>query len=372
MRAVIHTLRQQMGRSGKGRPNFALADFVAPRDSGVADHIGAFVVTAGRGLERKAKEYEADHDDYASILVKALGDRLAEAFAEHMHERVRRELWGYAADEALSNEELIAEKYRGIRPAPGYPACPDHTEKRTLFDLLEARERLDITLTESFAMSPMASVCGIYFAHPESRYFGLGRISPRPGEGLCAAQGRGHRRRRALAGAPSRLRARRHRRRGRQRRLTARRQSDDRRLESCPTTGASDISGGGRESVRQSLGPGRIAAFTHLGSFQPTRSSIACGSGEQRLASQASTSVTRTSRRSPPGVPRLAVISPSISCQRPPVIPLGLDRYDIHGETCPNPRPSGVPAERPCRQRPAPAPQRLPDRQGGSSSPFQR
>ena len=177
VRAVIHTLRQQMGRSGKGRPNFALADFVAPRDSGVADHIGAFVVTAGRGLERKAEEYEADNDDYGAILVKALGDRLAEAFAEHMHERVRRDLWGYAADEELSNEELIAEKYRGIRPAPGYPACPDHTEKRTLFDLLEARERLDITLTESFAMSPMASVCGIYFAHPQSCYFGLGRIS---------------------------------------------------------------------------------------------------------------------------------------------------------------------------------------------------
>ena len=129
------------------------------------------------GLERKAEEYEADNDDYGAILVKALGDRLAEAFAEHMHERVRRELWGYAADEELSNEELIAEKYRGIRPAPGYPACPDHTEKRTLFDLLEARERLDITLTESFAMSPMASVCGIYFAHPQSCYFGLGRIS---------------------------------------------------------------------------------------------------------------------------------------------------------------------------------------------------
>ena len=149
-----------------------------PRDSGVPDYIGAFVVTAGRGLEREAERYKADNDDYSSILVKALGDRLAEAFAEHMHERVRRELWGYSADEELSNEELIAEKYRGIRPAPGYPACPDHSEKQTLFNLPRgAAERLGISLTENFAMSPMASVCGIYFAHPESRYFGLGRIS---------------------------------------------------------------------------------------------------------------------------------------------------------------------------------------------------
>ena len=177
VRAVIHTLRQQMMRTDTRRPNHALADFIAPKDSGVADYIGAFVVTAGRGLERKAEEYEAQNDDYNAILLKALGDRLAEAFAEHMHERVRRELWGYSRDENLTNEELIAEKYRGIRPAPGYPACPDHSEKHILFDLLEARERLDISLTESFAMSPMASVCGIYFSHPDSGYFGLGRIS---------------------------------------------------------------------------------------------------------------------------------------------------------------------------------------------------
>ena len=176
-RTVMHTLRQQMARPERQRPNYALADFVAPKHTGIADYIGAFVVTAGRGLERKAAAFESDNDDYSAILVKALGDRLAEALAEHMHERVRREFWGYSADERLSNEELIAEKYQGIRPAPGYPACPDHTEKRTLFELLDAQKRLDVTLTESFAMSPMASVCGIYFSHPESRYFGLGRVS---------------------------------------------------------------------------------------------------------------------------------------------------------------------------------------------------
>ena len=176
-RTVIYTLRQQMARTDRQRPNYALADFVAPKHTGVADYIGAFIVTAGRGLERKAAAFESDNDDYSSILVKALGDRLAEALAEHMHERVRREFWGYSADEKLSNAELIAERYQGIRPAPGYPACPDHTEKQTLFELLEARKRLDVTLTESFAMSPMASVCGIYFSHPESRYFGLGRVS---------------------------------------------------------------------------------------------------------------------------------------------------------------------------------------------------
>ena len=176
-RATIHTLRQQMTREERRRPNFALADFVAPKETGLADYIGAFVVTAGRGLERKAGEFEADNDDYSSILVKALGDRLAEAFAEHIHERVRRELWAYCPDEELSNADLIAEKYQGIRPAPGYPACPDHTEKHTLFELLEAQSRTEISLTESFAMSPMASVCGIYFSHPDSQYFGLGRIS---------------------------------------------------------------------------------------------------------------------------------------------------------------------------------------------------
>ena len=175
--ATIHTLRQQMPREEQRRPNYALADFIAPKESGIADHIGAFVVTAGRGLEQKAAAFEADNDDYSSILVKALGDRLAEAFAEHMHERVRRDLWGYCPDENLSNADLINEKYQGIRPAPGYPACPDHSEKQTLFELLDVQNRVEISLTESFAMSPMASVCGIYFSHPESQYFGLGRVS---------------------------------------------------------------------------------------------------------------------------------------------------------------------------------------------------
>ena len=137
--AVIHTLRQQMARDRKDRPNLALADFVAPKESGIPDWLGGFAVTSGHGLDEIVADFEARHDDYAAIMAKALADRLAEAFAERMHERVRKEFWGYAADENLSNEELIAEKYRGIRPAPGYPACPDHTEKRTLFDLLARR-----------------------------------------------------------------------------------------------------------------------------------------------------------------------------------------------------------------------------------------
>jgi 5-methyltetrahydrofolate--homocysteine methyltransferase len=178
--AVVHSLRQQMARTARGtdgpRANLALADFVAPRESGVADWLGGFVVTAGDGIEARAKAFEAAHDDYSSIMVKALGDRLAEAFAERMHERVRREFWGYAADETLSNEELIAEAYRGIRPAPGYPACPDHTEKRTLFELLAAEKATGAALTESFAMTPASSVSGWYFAHPQARYFGVGRV----------------------------------------------------------------------------------------------------------------------------------------------------------------------------------------------------
>src|SRR5581483_4008408 len=152
---VIHTLRQQMAK-GPGRPNLALADFVAPRESGVPDYVGAFAVTAGHGLDALVARYEAAHDDYSAILAKALADRLAEALAERLHERVRREFWGYAPDEALDNEALIKERYQGIRPAPGYPACPDHTEKRTLFDLLGAEERAGIRLTESFAMIPTA------------------------------------------------------------------------------------------------------------------------------------------------------------------------------------------------------------------------
>jgi 5-methyltetrahydrofolate--homocysteine methyltransferase len=173
--ARIPTLRQQMAKSG-GRPNVALSDFVAPCDGGVADFVGAFAVTAGLGTDEAVRGFEAAHDDYSAILIKALADRLAEAFAEWLHERVRRELWGYAPAESLSNDELIAERYQGIRPAPGYPACPDHTQKRTLFSLLGAEEQAGMTLTESFAMLPAASVSGWYLWHPESHYFGVGRI----------------------------------------------------------------------------------------------------------------------------------------------------------------------------------------------------
>jgi 5-methyltetrahydrofolate--homocysteine methyltransferase len=174
-RAVIHTLRQQMLKP-PGRPNLALADYVAPKDTGVADHVGAFAVTAGVGLDQLVAEFEAQHDDYSAILAKALADRLAEAFAERLHERVRTEFWGYARDESLDNRGLIREEYQGIRPAPGYPACPDHTEKRTLFDLLSAESNAGITLTESYAMLPTASVSGYYFWHPQAEYFGIGKI----------------------------------------------------------------------------------------------------------------------------------------------------------------------------------------------------
>jgi len=174
-RAVLHTLRQQLIRR-EGRANAALADFIAPRASGLADYIGAFAVTAGIGEEAIAERFKGANDDYSAIMTKALADRLAEALAEYMHARVRREFWAYAADEDLSSAELIAEKYRGIRPAPGYPAQPDHTEKATLFRLLDAQRQIGITLTESFAMWPGASVCGLYFSHPQSHYFGVGRI----------------------------------------------------------------------------------------------------------------------------------------------------------------------------------------------------
>jgi len=173
--ATLHFLRQQMKRR-QGRPNDCLADFVAPKESGVADYIGAFAVTAGLDIEAKLKEFAARHDDYNDILFKAVADRLAEAFAEHMHERVRKELWGYAPDESLDNAALIKERYQGIRPAPGYPACPDHSEKRTLFGLLDAERNASIHLTESFAMMPASSVSGYYFWRPESHYFGVGRI----------------------------------------------------------------------------------------------------------------------------------------------------------------------------------------------------
>ncbi len=173
--ATLHMLRQQ-GKRADGIPNLSLADFVAPENHGIQDYIGGFAVTAGIGIEKIVEKFEKEHDDYSSIMIKALADRLAEAFAELMHQRVRKEFWGYASDENLSNEELIREKYRGIRPAPGYPACPDHTEKETLFKLLQVEENTGIRLTESFAMYPASSVSGWYFSHPESNYFGLGKI----------------------------------------------------------------------------------------------------------------------------------------------------------------------------------------------------
>src|SRR5262249_36349183 len=173
--AVLHTLRQQLARR-EGRANVALADFIAPLRAGLNDHIGAFTVTAGIGEDAVANRFKGANDDYSSIMVKALADRLAEAFAERMHERVRREFWGYASDEALRAEDLIAEKYRGIRPAPGYPAQPDHMEKSTLFGLIDGEGAVGVRLTESFAMWPGASVCGLYFSHPESHYFGVGKI----------------------------------------------------------------------------------------------------------------------------------------------------------------------------------------------------
>ena len=172
---TFHFLRQQM-RKRRQAPNQCLADFIAPKASGVADYIGAFAVTAGIGIEDRLAVFEADHDDYHAILLKALADRLAESFAERMHERVRKEFWGYASGENLSNEELIREEYRGIRPAPGYPACPDHTEKQTLWDLIDPAGNAGITVTESFAMLPTAAVSGLYFSHPESAYFGTGKI----------------------------------------------------------------------------------------------------------------------------------------------------------------------------------------------------
>jgi 5-methyltetrahydrofolate--homocysteine methyltransferase len=173
--AMLHTLRQQMARVS-GKPNIALADFVAPKESGIADYIGGFAVTAGIGEEDVARRFERANDDYSKILVKALADRLAEAFAEALHEKVRKELWAYAPEEGLTNEQLIAEEYEGIRPAPGYPAQPDHTEKATLFRLLDAEKATGLRLTESYAMWPAAAVSGLYFSHPESRYFGVGKI----------------------------------------------------------------------------------------------------------------------------------------------------------------------------------------------------
>ncbi len=173
--AVIHTLRQQLQRD-RGRSNYALSDFVAPRSSGVTDYVGGFVVTTGTGIDQIAQDFEQQQDDYNAIMIKALADRFAEAFAERMHQRVRAELWGYATEEDLSNVALIKEEYAGIRPAPGYPACPDHTEKETLFSLLQATEATGVCLTENYAMHPAATVSGYYFSHPESRYFGVSKV----------------------------------------------------------------------------------------------------------------------------------------------------------------------------------------------------
>ncbi len=175
VRGIVHTLRQQMHKAD-GRPNLALADYVAPSDGGVPDYLGLFAVTTGHGADALAARFAAGNDDYSGILAKALADRLAEAFAERLHERVRRELWGYAPEEQLDNAALIHEEYQGIRPAPGYPACPDHTEKGTIFDLLDAERLAGISLTESYAMQPGSSVSGYYFWRPEARYFGVGRV----------------------------------------------------------------------------------------------------------------------------------------------------------------------------------------------------
>jgi len=186
--AVLHTLRQQLGRRDD-RANLALADFVAPRASGLADYIGAFALTAGIGEEAVVERFKGANDDYSAIMAKALADRLAEALAERLHQRVRKEFWAYAADETLGSGEMIAEQYCGIRPAPGYPAQPDHTEKGMLFQLLDAERRIGVKLTESFAMWPGASVCGLYFSHPESYYFGVGRIERDQVEDYAARKG---------------------------------------------------------------------------------------------------------------------------------------------------------------------------------------
>jgi 5-methyltetrahydrofolate--homocysteine methyltransferase len=174
--ATLHSLRQQADKPPE-RPNLCLADYIAPKEFNKPDWIGGFAVTAGLGIEEHLARFQADYDDYSSIILKALADRLAEAFAEHMHERMRKEFWGFVPDEALDNEALIAEKYRGIRPAPGYPACPEHTEKKTLFALLDATKNAGIELTEGFSMYPAAAVSGWYYSHPDSQYFVVGRLS---------------------------------------------------------------------------------------------------------------------------------------------------------------------------------------------------
>jgi 5-methyltetrahydrofolate--homocysteine methyltransferase len=188
VRAVLHQLRQQTeGRDGS--PRKSLADFVAPKETGLHDYVGAFAVTAGLGSAERVAAFKKDNDDYSAILLEALADRLAEAFAERLHERVRTEFWGYAADERLDSEALLAEKYRGIRPAPGYPACPEHTEKQTIWELLDVEAHTGIQLTESMAMWPGAAVSGLYFAHPDAQYFVLGRVGRDQVEDYAARKG---------------------------------------------------------------------------------------------------------------------------------------------------------------------------------------
>jgi 5-methyltetrahydrofolate--homocysteine methyltransferase len=185
---VQRTIRQQLKKSDAAN-NIALSDFIAPKESGIQDYIGGFVVTTGLGIDEQIARFEADHDDYNSIMLKAIADRFAEAFAERMHERVRKEFWGYAANEKLDNDSLIKEKYQGIRPAPGYPACPDHTEKPDLFRILNATELTGVSLTESMAMTPTAAVSGWYFAHPQSKYFGVGKITKDQVDSLAERKG---------------------------------------------------------------------------------------------------------------------------------------------------------------------------------------
>ena len=190
---TFHQMRQQTKKQG-GQANYCLSDFILPKqqtENGKlkTDFIGAFAVTAGIGIEKWVAKFEKDLDDYHSIMLKAIADRLAEAFAERLHERVRKEFWGYAKDEKLSNEDLIAEKYQGVRPAPGYPACPDHTEKPLIWKLLDVEKNTGIKLTESNAMYPAASVSGWYFSHPESKYFGVGKIQKDQVESLAKAKG---------------------------------------------------------------------------------------------------------------------------------------------------------------------------------------
>lgn len=187
--ATMHHIRQQIQKPGASEELYSLADFIAPKDSAITDYVGAFAVTTGIGADELAQQYEDNNDDYNAIMVKALADRLAEAFAEHLHQRIRCEHWGYASDENLDNEALIKEKYRGIRPAPGYPACPDHTEKATLFDLLKVEDNIGLELTDSYAMTPAAAVSGWYFAHPEAKYFNTGKIDADQVESLAERKG---------------------------------------------------------------------------------------------------------------------------------------------------------------------------------------